>query len=106
MAAGSRSLATRLGRAASVAGVNSAVPAPARSASATVGTKPSTKTMPTNATARITSATTAHMRRDQRSATAPNTGPRSIGATRSAISTMLIAHGDSKRSYATSSSAT
>ena len=89
-----------------MAGVNSAVPTPARNAKATVGAKPSTSATPMKATARTRSATTAHDLRDQRSAMAPNIGPKIIGATRSAISTMLMAHGERKRSYAIRRSAT
>ena len=64
-----------------IAGLNSAVPVPASSAKATVGTKLCTSAMPMKATARMMSASTAQRRRDQRSAAAPNRGDRSIGGT-------------------------
>ena len=86
--------------------MNSPVPMPASSASSTVGTKPSTRKMPAKAAARITSATTMQPRRDQRSAAAPNTGPSNMAGATSASSTRPIAHGELKRSYAMSSSAT
>ncbi len=79
---------------------------PATSASTNVSAKPSTSTMPAKAAARIRSAATAQPRRDQRSAAAPNKGPRNIAGTTSASSTSPIAQGESKRSSATSSSAT
>ena len=78
---------------------------PATTAKAIVPAKLSTSAIPTNATTRTTSATMAQRLRDQRSAAAPNSGPRSIAGIRSAIRTRLIAHGDSKRCSAISSSA-
>jgi len=106
VAVGSRRVLTRLGIEASAAGVNSPVPIPARTASASVPAKPSTATMPAKAIARTRSATTRQVRRDQRSAAAPNTGPSNIAGARSAMRMRLIAHGERKRSYAISRSAT
>lgn len=106
VAAGTSSSSTRLGRPASAAGVNRAVPVPASAARASVAPKESTSATPMKATARIMSAATTQVRRDQRSATAPKNGPSSIAGSRSASSTRLIAQGESRRSKATSSSAT
>ena len=64
-----------------IAGLKSAVPVPAISANATVAPKLCTLAMPMKAAARSTSASTAQLRRDQRSATAPNSGDSSIGGT-------------------------
>ena len=80
---------------ASAAGVNSAVPDAGEEREGHRGAKPSTSATPMNATARITSATTAHeparpaVRRRRRTS-----ARRSSAATRSAISTMAIAHGE------------
>ena len=98
---------TRLGSAASAAGVNSPVPIPASRASTNVGDEAVDEhDARRRRRARITSAATTQVRRDQRSAAAPNTGPSSIAGTTSASSTEPIAHGESKRSSATSRSAT
>jgi hypothetical protein len=105
-AAGSRRSSTRLGSDASAAGVNRPVPTPARSASRNVAANPSTRTSPRNATARRTSANIAHPRRDQRSANAPNSGPKIIAGTTSASRTNPMAHGELNRSSATSNNAT
>jgi hypothetical protein len=98
VAAARRSGFTRLGTAASDAGLNRPVPAPASRASPTVAAKLSTSATPRNAAARTTSETIRQLRRDQRSAAAPNTGPSSMAGTRSARRTRLIAHAELKRS--------
>ena len=97
VAAGSRSGFTRLGTAASDAGLNRPVPTPASRASPTVAAKLSTSAMPRNATPRTTSARIRQFRRDQRSAAAPNTGPSSMAGTKSASRMRLIAHAELKR---------
>ncbi len=106
VAGGSFPSSTSEGRAASAAGVKSAVPAPATSASATVASKLSTSAIPVKAPARRRSATTQHVRREKRSAIAPKTGPRAIAGRRSAISTAEIAQEESSRSKAIRSRAT
>ncbi len=65
-----------------------------------------TRPMPTNAPRRRTSATIMQLRRDQRSAAAPKSGPKSIAGSRSASSTSVIAHGECQRSKAIRSRAT
>ena len=81
-----------------IAGRNSAVPVPASSATTSVISKLPTKTTATNAAARTTSATTTHHLRDQRSAAAPASGPRTIVGRNSASRMRLMAHGDRQRS--------
>ena len=77
--------------------MNNPAPVPASSARATVAQMPPTRPTAMNAAARMRSETTAIHRRDQRSATAPNTGPITIAGMKSAIRTSVIAHGERQR---------
>jgi hypothetical protein len=97
VAAESRSLLTSDGSAARIEGENSAVPKPASTASARVAGKVVTRPSPMNATARMTSAATAHERLEKRSTIAPATGPSTIDGRKSARRISVIAHGELKR---------
>ena len=98
VAAGSRSGLTKLGMAASDAGLNKPVPTPATSARATVAGNPSTSPMPRNAAPRNTSEMIRQLRLDQRSAAAPRIGPNRPAGTRSATKIKLIAQAEWNRS--------
>jgi hypothetical protein len=89
-AAGTRSEPTRLGMPERIAGWNSPAPSPPSSASATVASIEPTNAIPISAAARARSATTAHVRRDQRSAAAPKIGPSSVAGTKSASRTSVM----------------
>ena len=107
VAAGSRRSSTRLGSAARRPVETAPVPTPARRAKQNVReqSRRPARGQGTQRPERHPPATT-QARRDQRSATAPNSGPSNIAGTTSASRTSPIAHGESNRSSATSSSAT
>jgi hypothetical protein len=88
---------TSPGSAALTAGRNSAVPTPARSASATVAANDETTASALNAPARNRSAPTARVLRENRSANAPNGAANTIPGRKSASSTSAIAHPECRR---------
>ena len=71
-----------------------AVPMPATSASTRTTANVSANASPTNAAPHRSSAPTMSVRRDQRSASAPNSGASTIAGRKSASSTRLTAHGE------------